>query len=263
MKVSLLIATYNWPEALALCLKSVARQQVPPFEVVIADDGSGEPTRRVIEEFSRTLPCPVKHIWHEDDGFRLTIIRNKAIAACEGDYIVQIDGDVILHRNFIRDHAAFAEKNAFVTGSRAMIDERLAQKMLRNGNPQVAWYTRGVKHWLNALYLPAWMSVYKHRRDDHIRGCNMAFWRDDLLRVNGYNEDLLQWGHEDGELAFRLHFAGVRKKALKMGGNVYHLYHPESDRGNEQRHLDELERVKREHLAWCEHGIDQYLKQEK
>ena len=259
MKVSLLIATYNWPEALALCLKSVARQQVPPFEVVIADDGSGEPTRRVIEEFSRTLPCPVKHIWHEDDGFRLTIIRNKAIAACEGDYIVQIDGDVILHRNFIRDHAAFAEENAFVTGSRAMIDERLAQKMLRNGNPQVAWYTRGVKHWLNALYLPAWMSVYKHRRDDHIRGCNMAFWRDDLIAVNGYNEEMTGWGHEDAELVVRLRNNRCVQHTLKFAGFVFHIHHPYSSRESEPVNRAIWQAARAERTTRCQKGLDQYL----
>lgn len=87
----------------------------------------------------------------------------------------------------------------------------------------------------------------------------MAFWRNDLIKVNGYNEDLMQWGHEDGEIAYRLHFAGVKKRALKMGGNVYHLHHQENSRDNEGRHLEELEKVKREHLSWCHNGLDKYL----
>lgn len=87
----------------------------------------------------------------------------------------------------------------------------------------------------------------------------MAFWKADLLKVNGYNEDLLQWGHEDGEIAFRLHYAGIRKKALKMGGNVYHLYHNDSSRGNEQRHLNEIISVKATHSTWCSNGLDKHL----
>ena len=87
----------------------------------------------------------------------------------------------------------------------------------------------------------------------------MAFWRNDLIKVNGYNEDLIQWGHEDGEIAYRLHFAGVKKRALKMGGNVYHLHHKESSKDGEGRHLEELEKVKREHLSWCHNGLDKYL----
>ena len=108
-------------------------------------------------------------------------------------------------------------------------------------------------------FLRHFMAERYAKKIDHLRGCNMAFWKDDLIKVNGFNEDLMQWGHEDGEIAFRLHFAGVKKKALKMGGNVYHLYHKEASKNNEQRHLAELGKVKREHLSWCENGIDKYL----
>ena len=94
-------------------------------------------------------------------------------------------------------------------------------------------------------FLRHYMALRYAKKIDHLRGCNMAFWKEDIIKVNGYNEDLMQWGHEDGELAFRLHFAGVKKKALKMGGAVYHLYHKEASRGNEQRHLVELEKVKK------------------
>ena len=114
---------------------------------------------------------------------------------------------------------------------------------------------------LRSRLLRHWMATRYGRRIDHLRGCNMAFWRDDLIRVNGFNEDLTQWGHEDGEIAFRLHFAGVGKKSLKMGGCVYHLYHPEASRSGEQRHLDELERVKQGRISRCDNGIDKYLKQ--
>ena len=87
----------------------------------------------------------------------------------------------------------------------------------------------------------------------------MAFWKDDIIKINGYNEDLMQWGHEDGEIAFRLHFAGAEKKALKGGGCVYHLHHNEFSRSNEGRHLEELEKVKSGKLNWCKNGIDKYL----
>ena len=259
MKVSLLISTYNWPEALTLCLKSVAAQRTPPFEVVIADDGSGEPTRRVVEAFARTLPCPVKHIWHEDDGFRLTVIRNKAIAACEGDYIVQIDGDVILHRNFIRDHAAFARKGTFVVGSRAMIDERLARRMLCSGNPKVAWYTPGVKHWLNVLYIPALTPLFRNRENDRLRGCNMAFWREDLVAVNGYNETMIGWGYEDAELVIRLRNNHCTRQTLKFAGFVFHIHHARSSQENdtENRAIGLVTRTEKK--IRCEKGLDQYL----
>ena len=82
---------------------------------------------------------------------------------------------------------------------------------------------------------------------------------DEIIKVNGYNEDLLEWGHEDAEFAYRLHFAGVRKKALKMGGIMYHLYHKEASKAQENMHKDVLNQVKKERLVRCTNGIDQYL----
>lgn len=69
--VSLIVTTYNWEKALNLYLNSVLRQSVLPDEILVADDGSKEPTRLTVEAFARISPVPVRHIWHEDDGFRL------------------------------------------------------------------------------------------------------------------------------------------------------------------------------------------------
>ena len=101
---SLIVATYNWPEALNLCLLSIKNQKVLPAEVIIADDGSGQQTRLLIEKFQSDFPVPLIHVWHEDLGFRKSIVLNMAIKKASGEYIVQVDGDVILDQNFINDH---------------------------------------------------------------------------------------------------------------------------------------------------------------
>jgi glycosyltransferase involved in cell wall biosynthesis len=107
---TLIISTYNWPKALNLVLLSVLNQRQLPTEIVIADDGSKEETKNLIDSYRDKLSIPIKHVWHEDVGFRLAKIRNKAIATALGDYIIQIDGDVILHPYFIKDHLDFAKK---------------------------------------------------------------------------------------------------------------------------------------------------------
>src|ERR1700712_962551 len=104
IKCSLVISTYNWPQALELCLKSVATQKHLPDEVIIADDGSGEETRLLIDKYKKDFPVPLLHLWHEDKGFRKTIILNKAINQSSFEYIIQVDGDVILEKHFISDH---------------------------------------------------------------------------------------------------------------------------------------------------------------
>src|SRR5690554_6518284 len=109
MKASLLISTYNWPEALELVLMSAKRQSVRPDEILIADDGSSEKTKQLILEFQNKSVIPIHHFWHEDKGFRKSIILNKAIAGATGEYIIQVDGDCILHKDFVRDHKALAQ----------------------------------------------------------------------------------------------------------------------------------------------------------
>ena len=118
MLVSLMISTYNWKEALSLCLYSVFAQTVKPCEILIADDGSRDDTKQLIDKMRTKTDIPIVHVWHEDKGFRLSAIRNRSIERAKGDYIIQIDGDILLDKHFIADHLELAEKGYFVCGSR-------------------------------------------------------------------------------------------------------------------------------------------------
>lgn len=260
--VTLLISTYNWKEALRLCLLSIVSQTRMPDEIVIADDGSREDTREVIDWFRTQVTVPVIHVWQEDKGFRKTLILNKAVAQAHGDYLIQIDGDVVLERHFIQDHLELREQGYYVCGSRTKIGQLVTGRLIREVSLKLRiseFKPAFVLNGLRSRFLRSFLAERYARKIDHMRGCNFACWRSDFIRVNGYNEDLLEWGHEDGELVYRLHFAGVKKKALKMGGIVYHLWHKESSRHNEVTHLKVLERVKKNRISRCENGIDKYL----
>ncbi len=131
--VSLLIATYNWPEALRQTLASVVHQTILPNEILIADDGSNSSTTQLIESFKANHPTlNVIHVWHEDKGFRLAAIRNKAIGVAVSDYIIQIDGDIILDPHFIADHLSIAARGYFVTGSRLLLGQKITEQLLRS-----------------------------------------------------------------------------------------------------------------------------------
>ena len=263
VKVSILVSTYNWPKALELSIKSMLRQTVLPDEIVIADDGSNNETKELITRLQKESSVPIIHVWHPDDGFRKTIILNMAIAKITGDYILQVDGDVILSRHFVSDHLELAEKNHFVCGSRVKLNPKITSRVMETGVFPPRFWEMPLGFMANSFrsrILRKYLAKRYARAIGHLRGCNMAFWKGDLIKENGYNEDLMQWGHEDGEIAFRLHFAGVEKKALKGGGCVYHLYHKEMSRSNEGRHLEELERVNNGKIKWCDNGLDKYLK---
>ena len=192
LKITLLVSTYNWKEALKCSLMSAFRQTLLPMEIVIADDGSDEQTRNLIEEMRQISPVPLVHVWHEDKGFRKCEISNKAIAKSQGDYIVQIDGDVILERHFIEDHAALAEKGYFVCGSRVHLDSRTSNLILSGKIRIPRIFHLPIGYFLNSLreaHLRNFFAKRYGRKLDHMRGCNMAFWKDNFIQVNGYNED--------------------------------------------------------------------------
>lgn len=262
MKTTLLITTYNWPDALQLLLDSVRAQRVMPDEIVIGDDGSTDDTRLLVERYAKLLPVPVVHVWQPDEGFRRTSILNKAIARATGDYIIQVDGDVVLNPHFVADHINTAQKGCFVCGSRVKLSASVTHRIFARKKARLNLWNMPLSCVTNSFrsrLLRRFMAFRYARRIDHLRGCNMAYWKEDAVRVNGYNEDLKEWGHEDAEFAYRLHFAGVRKKCLKMGGVLYHLYHKEASKSNEQRHKAVLEEVKRNHTVRCANGIDKYL----
>jgi glycosyltransferase involved in cell wall biosynthesis len=261
MRASLVISTYNWPAALRAVLQSVRAQRVLPAEVVIADDGSGPDTRDMIAWFARDFPIPLRHVWHEDQGFRAATIRNKAIAAAHGSYIIQLDGDLVLHQDFVAAHLAFARPGAFVQGSRVLLGEAWTARCLATGETPATPFARGIRNRLNAVNLPWLSTVIRGSRDPfhRVRGCNLAFWRADAIRVNGYNEDIQGWGREDNEFVLRLGNAGIRRRNLKFGAIAWHLHHEYRSRADVTRNHAMLERARSEHVVRCATGIDQWI----
>lgn len=262
IKASLIISTYNWPEALTLCLKSISEQVELPYEVVIADDGSTPETKAVIDEWAKKIACPVHHVWQEDEGFQLAKIRNKAIAKASGDYIVSIDGDMILAPHFIQDHIRAAKKGTFVQGGRVGIGEKKAKDMLLKQDTKLHFFSHDIGNRKNTLRLP-WLSTLLAKTEttdmDRIRGCNQAFWRDQLIEVNGFNEAMTGWGREDTDIFARLITAGFKRRNLKFSGLAYHIYHKENDRSSLEKNHQLLEETIKNKLIKCEMGIDQHL----
>lgn len=258
MKVSLVISTYNWPEALELSLMSALHQTRLPDEIIIADDGSKEETVRLVQSYQQRYQSvvPIIHVWHEDIGFRLAMIRNRALKAVSGDYVIQVDGDVVLDPHFIADHIDVAEKGYFIRGTRACVSEEVSKEFLQEKKISLRPYSKGVRQRFNATRLPFAFSR-KEADGSKVKGCNMAFWRDDLVAVNGYNNQLQGWGHEDEELCWRLINLGLKKKIVKMHAVVYHLHHKLSSRALEDKHKDALNRCIQEGITRAEDGYDQ------
>ena len=264
MQSSLVIATYNWPQALDLCLKSVMQQSAMPAEIIIADDGSGPETKLVVEKYQKLFSIPVTHLWQKDEGFKLAQIRNKA-AAIAKDYIIQIDGDLILHKNFIKDHLAAATNAKFICGSRVILNKEITGQLIATASNKnhFSFFNKNISNRFNSLPLKILSNFMNAVKDQNsttsIRGCNMAYWRKDFIAVNGYNENFVGWGREDSDLVIRFTKYGLKRRFFKWQGIVYHLYHHENDRGNLLQNDQLLEKTKKESSFTCEKGVNQYL----
>lgn len=258
---TVVLSTYNWKEALELVLISLLRQTVQPSEIIIADDGSTDDTRQLIDQIRTTTKIPIIHVWHEDVGNRKSMVMNKAIAKATTAYILCMDGDVIAHPMWVEDHLSMAEKGMYLYGSRVNIQASLLDSLFKNKKVNFNFFSPGIKKRARTIHSRFLAKREKPHTNysSKMRGCNFSFWKEDFIRVNGYNEDFTGWGREDSDLAYRFHHAGLRAKRLKFCAIVYHIYHSEQSKEFFQKNNELQENTIREKISVIKKGIDQYL----
>jgi glycosyltransferase involved in cell wall biosynthesis len=238
--ISVIVTTYNREDALAAVLRSLARQSDAGFEVIVADDGSGPATAALVAQTAQGFGRRLAHVRHEDRGFRAAEIRNRAILAARGDYVVFLDGDCLARSDFVAAHRRLAEPGWFVTGNRVLLSQDLTARVLRERLASerwsaVRWLAERARGGVNRLSALAGLPLGPLRRlyARHWRGarsCNLAVWRADLQKVDGFDAAYAGWGREDSDLFVRLLRAGVRRKDGRFATGVIHLWHPEAKR---------------------------------
>jgi glycosyltransferase involved in cell wall biosynthesis len=244
LKIAFIVLTYNRSDTLLQVLNALARQCDVRHEVIIADDGS---TKEEVADLQKGLPifnCPVTHVWHADTGFTASRARNLAASKASADYFVFLDGDSIPNPHFVASHSVLMEPGFFVNGSRVLLSKELSERIL-GGNVQIdkadwldwlKWRWNGDANKLvHLLYWPT--APWRRKRHFYwkkIRSCNFGVWREDFLTVNGFDETFQGWGHEDADMVLRLHNAGVHRKNGFCATEVYHLWHKQNSRSNEE-----------------------------
>lgn len=265
--ISVIVTTYEREDALNAVLRSLARQTDRRFEVVVADDGSGPGTAALVEQWKPRLGVALAHVWQEHRGFRAAEMRNRAVLAAHGAYCVFLDGDCLARPDFIATHRRLAERGWFVTGNRALMLAALSAAVLREGLEPEHW---GLREWIAqrlhgglnrmppVLQLP--LGPLRKLRASAWRGarsCNLAVWRADLDRVDGFDAAYSGWGREDSDLLVRLLRAGVRRKDGAFATGVLHLWHPEADRTGLADNERRLDRVLRDDRIRAERGMSE------
>jgi glycosyltransferase involved in cell wall biosynthesis len=251
--ISVIVTTYNRPDALDAALRALAHQSDRNFEIIVADDGSGPDTASVIESWTSRLTIPIKHVWQQHQGFRGAEIRNRGITVSAGAYCVFLDGDCLAPADFLANHRRLAEPGWFVAGNRILLSAKLTEAVLAGSLPAETWHFSelvsrrvrgGVNRLLPALRVPfgPLRKVYYHSWEG-AKTCNLAVARGDLERTDGFDMNYAGWGLEDSDLVVRLFHAGVRRKDGRFATGVLHLWHPESDRSGLQENQLRLDEV--------------------
>lgn len=232
---SVIMSTYNHPKWLEKAVWSYEFQDFKNFELVIADDGSDHRTKQVVEDLQQKCSFPIKHIWHEDDGFQKCKILNKAITASKGDYLLFTDGDCIARKDFLATHNQHKEQGYFLSGGYYKLCMPVSRKItiedIRKANCfDTSWLLKqGTK--LNFKLTKIWFKGVACKLMNKItparaswNGMNSSGWRKDILSVNGMNE-VMQYGGQDRELGIRLENLGLRSKQIRYSAICLHLDH--------------------------------------
>ncbi|MBA3011447.1 MAG: glycosyltransferase family 2 protein [Proteobacteria bacterium] len=263
MKISVIVPTYNRPDALQKVLDGLVGQTLLPHEIIIADDGSTGETARMLVPYLSRQDVLVHHVWQEDKGFRLSRIRNKAILKAQGEYLLMLDGDCIPERHFVEDHFFLAEKGCFFQGKRVIVNEKSQARFTCSDMDSFA---RRLAHALNLgisnshhiIRIPFW-PAHRTLKLSGVRGCNMGFFRKDLVAVNGYNQQMQGWGREDQEIVVRLYKYGLRRKENPFRAICYHLWHRQNLRTSLEKNDMILENAIASSAFFCDAGLNQLI----
>jgi len=267
--ISVIVTTYNWPEALRVVLRALFCQTHKNFEIIVADDGSTEKTQQLLIDMQKRAPVPLHHVYQPNQGFRAAAIRNKASLKARGDTLLFLDGDCIPPSNFIEQHLALRTPGYFVAGNRILLSQAFTVKVLSEDLRIETWpFWRWMVAWLKGhcnrilpwLRLPLGHLRYlRPKRWRGAMGCHLAIWRKDLLRINGWEEKFEGWGYEDSDLVIRLIQAGIKRKEARFSVPLLHLWHPFYSRDKASDNWERL--LKRQKCLQdprSEQGLNQY-----
>lgn len=262
--ISIIIATYNRPDALLAVLRGLNAQIMKGFQVLIADDGSTQETKDLIQTF-QTKHFSLQHIWQQDHGFRAAAIRNKAVIQAKTPYIIFLDGDCIPLPHFISQHCKLAEQNCFVAGNRILANPDLTRLILEQQLDISQWDLKkwvqlNIKKQVNRLSPLFLLPNGKWRKFNQTwkgaKTCNLGVWLEDLKNVNGFDERYEGWGHEDADLVVRLLRNQIKRKEGRFATPVLHLWHQENDRKNEVENLKRLQQIIQSKQIVAKQGLE-------
>lgn len=258
MKISLIVSVYKNIKYLELVLQSIQLQTYKNFELIVAEDNNGSEMKEYLNNKRENFVVTIQHVFQEDKGFRKNKILNEAIRVSTGEFLVFVDGDCILHRNFLQEYAKNAKKNTCLLGRRVELGEKSSRELLNYGDVKkinLLWlmknFTYGIEEGIYLPFLPSRKSV-------GVFGCNFGLYKEDILKINGFDEDYVRaTAGEDSDIDWRLEKNGVEYRSLKNKAIQYHIYHKRTNREEDGTfNWKILENKKKEGIIFCKNGLN-------
>lgn len=268
LKASLIISVYRKKEELGLVFRMLALQSSKDFEVIVADDDSGNSMEEYSRESAEKYGLRMKFVTHSFNGFGKNKILNKAIKSSESDYLIFIDGDCLPHKHFIREHLKASDENTVLCGRRVMLGDKLSDKikiepqLLKKGSIN---YLTVVNDKINtkvpsnyaeeSIYLGGSPFTSLINKKVTLVGCNFSLPKALMEKINGFNEDYTGPGiGEDSDIEYRLLLAGAKLRSVRNKAILYHLYHPlTKENNNNYDYFNNV--VKKEANYYCRNGL--------
>lgn len=271
MRASVIMSTYNSPEWLEKVLWGYAAQTVSDFEIIVADDGSGNDTKKMLDSISQKSQLSITHVWHKDDGFQKTRILNKAVLASKAEYCIFTDGDCIPREDFVATHLNKRENNTFLSGGYFPLSKHLSNLVSKKNI--LNQYCFDLK-WLKSKGLETSFKNIKLTKSKTIAGFmnsitptkstwnggNASAWKKDILAVNGFDERM-KYGGEDREFGERLVNYGIKAKRVRYFAIILHLEHERGYVNDEAWRInnDIREATQKEKKIKTLHGINLHV----
>jgi glycosyltransferase involved in cell wall biosynthesis len=267
MKISVIVSTYNAEEWLEKVLIGYSVQTYKDFELIIADDGSRPSTKELIDSYAKNYPVPVRHLWHEDQGYRRQEILNVAIMEAAHEYIIMTDGDCIPRKDFVEIHAKYAQKGRFLSGGYCKLSMKLSKEIAKDDILSGRCFDLKWLKSIDKLNLSNALKISANDLSANIldfisptnasfNNCNSSGFREDMIAINGYDERM-KYGGPDREFGERLENNGIKGKQIRHKAIVLHLDHPRGYKTPESlaANLAIRKEVKDKKIVWTPYGI--------
>ena len=276
MKISVIIPVYNRLEHLRASVLCLLRQRTMPDELIISDDGSSQNVLDFINDLIPKAKFKIIHIYQEDKGFRKTRALNNAVKNSNGDLLIFCDQDLIFGEDYIERMKNLVTKRNFVMGVAGLTTENekklILQKLEKNS------YLESIREVSEECFFEIKKRIKKERirillktlklkkRGLKLVGMSYGIFKDNYLKINGYDEKYQNWGNEDDDFGNRLTVLGLNGQLLNSEIPLLHLWHysdpTKRHDGNDEYYYDAKKNIFKKKIYKCKYGLDNFLEKD-